>query len=107
MLVAATWPSIGMMGFAMIGAGVGHGLVRGPQTAMVMDVAETSLAHLGTGSAIAAARIIERGASIVALVCIATAADYIGYVGAVYTIAILVLSGALLYLSASNPSRDC
>jgi len=106
LLVAATWPSIGMMGFAMIGAGVGHGLVRGPQTAMVMDVAETSLAHLGTNSAIAAARITERSASIVALVCIATAADYIGYVGAVYTIAILVLSGALLYLSASNPSRD-
>jgi MFS family permease len=99
LLAAAVWPTWLMMLLAVIGTGVGQGLVRGPQVALVMDIAETSLRHVGSNTVLGTLRGLERGGSIVGLIVIASLTTQIGYDGAMGVIALWVLAGAMGFVA--------
>jgi predicted MFS family arabinose efflux permease len=92
--VVAVWPAQWSMLVAVAGAGIGHGMVRDPQVAVAMEIAERELAHLGSSAVLGSLRTLERGGSIVGLIAIALFASYAGYPIAVAVIAGLSLVGA-------------
>ena len=87
---------------AAAGAGLGHGLVRGPQVEMAMNLAETRLTDLGTDSVLGALRFFERVGSLIGLLIVAAITGYFGIPAAIAVIGVLILFGMVLYgLSAS------
>jgi len=92
--VVALWPAQWSMLVAVAGAGVGASMVRDPQVAYAMEIAEQELAHLGPNSVLGSLRTLERGGSIVGLVGFALLAGQAGYPGTVAVIAGLTLAGA-------------
>lgn len=105
LLVAATITNGMTMLFAAVGTGLGYGLVRGPQMAIVMESAEGNLAHLGSAAVLGAVRVVERVGSVVGLIAIAGIAGTFGLDVAMGVIAVLVLSGSVaffIYYTAIN-----
>jgi len=92
--VVALWPAQWSMLVAVAGAGIGHGMVRDPQVAVAMEIAENELAHLGPSVVLGSLRTLERGGSIIGLIGIALFASYAGYASAVALIAGICLVGA-------------
>lgn len=97
LLTAAVWPSETTIFLAVLGSGVGSGMVRGAQVSLSMSIAETELNHLGADSVLGALRTIERFASIAGLLLIATVAGLYGYPVATGVVAVLALGGAMLF----------
>jgi hypothetical protein len=85
------------MALAVVVAGIGHGMVRGPQVAVALSIAESELAHIGANAVLGALRTLERGGSVVGLIGIALLSSYIGYAGAIGATAVWVLGGAALF----------
>ncbi|AZO00603.1 MFS transporter [Mesorhizobium sp. M9A.F.Ca.ET.002.03.1.2] len=97
LLTAAVWPSEIAIFLAVLGAGIGSGMVRGAQVSLSMSIAETELKHLGADPVLGALRTIERFASIAGLLLIAAVAGLYGYAMAIAVVAALALGGALLF----------
>ncbi len=102
--VVVVWPAQWSMLFAVAGAGIAHGMVRDPQVAVAMDIAERELAHLGSTTVLGSLRTLERTGSIIGLVAIAILASFVGYVNAIAAIAGLVFAGAAGFALASAAS---
>lgn len=97
LLVGASWGSqLGIL-VAVWGAGIGYGMVRGPQVSMAMSIAETDLAHLGSNAVLGSLRTLERGGSIIGLVLVALFSSYFGYAPAIGVIGIWVLTGVAAF----------
>lgn len=106
---AAIWPSYWSMLLAVAGAGVGHSLVRDPQVAIAMEIAENQLSQIGTNSVLGSLRTLERAGSIVGLIGLALLSSYAGYGFAIGTISVWVLVGALVFswqLFSEGPPRS-
>jgi len=91
------WPTTWSMLVAVAGAGIAHSLVRDPQVAVAMEIAEHELPHLGSSTVLSSLRTLERLGSLVGLITIALISSYVGYVNAIAVIAGLVLTGAVAY----------
>jgi MFS family permease len=94
LLMAALHPSSWSYLLGAMGAGIGHGLSRGPQSALTVDLAEGALAHFGSNVVLGAVRILERGGSVVGLLAIGFLTSTIGYAGATGAIGLILLAGA-------------
>ncbi|MFD2273572.1 hypothetical protein ACFS07_27740 [Undibacterium arcticum] len=94
--VAFSPGAIGMI-FAVLGAGIGHGLVRGAQVSVAMSIAETDLSHLGESVVLGTLRTMERLGSILGLLAIAALAGQAGYGVATGVIAVWSIAGAALF----------
>jgi predicted MFS family arabinose efflux permease len=97
LLAAAVWPSQIAIFLAVLGSGIGSGMVRGAQVSLSMSIAETELKHLGADPVLGALRTIERFASIAGLLLVAAVAGLYGYAIATATVAALALGGAMLF----------
>jgi predicted MFS family arabinose efflux permease len=97
LLTAAVWLNEITIFFAVLGFGIGSGMVRGAQVSLSMSIAETELKHVGAAPVLGALRTIERFGSIAGLLLIAAVAGLYGYVAATATVAALVLGGAALF----------
>lgn len=97
LLVAVIWPSEAGVFIAVLGAGIGEGLLRGPQISIALSLAESELKHLGPDPVLGALRAAERLGGIVGLLLIATIAGFLGYAVATATVAAIALAGAALF----------
>ncbi|CAN7707115.1 MFS transporter [Mesorhizobium sp. LjNodule214] len=97
LLTAAVWPSQIAIFLAVLGSGIGSGMVRGAQVSLSMSIAETELKHLGADAVLGALRTVERFASIAGLLMVAAVAGLYGYAVATATAATLALGGAMLF----------
>jgi predicted MFS family arabinose efflux permease/HAMP domain-containing protein len=97
LLTAAVWPSQIAIFLAVLGSGIGSGMVRGAQVSLSMSIAETELKHLGADAVLGALRTVERFASIAGLLMVAAVAGLYGYAVATATVAALALGGAMLF----------
>ena len=97
LLAGAAWGTQLAVLIAVVGAGIGHGMLRGPQIAVAMAIAEHDLARAGTNAVFASLRTLERGGSIVGLVLIALLSSETGYAAAIAAVGIWVLLGAAAF----------
>ncbi|MDX8520185.1 MFS transporter [Mesorhizobium dulcispinae] len=97
LLAAAAMTSGWTMLAAAIGTGLGYGLVTGPQTATVMELAEGRLVHIGSEKIVGTVRVMERLGSVAGLIVIAGVAGTFGYSAGMGLIAVLVLAGVGTY----------
>lgn len=97
LLAGAAWGTqLGIL-VAVLGAGIGHGMVRGPQVSIALSIAETDLRHLGSNAVLGSLRTLERGGSIIGLVLIALLSSHIGYLAAIVVIGVWAIAGAAAY----------
>jgi predicted MFS family arabinose efflux permease len=99
------WPGQLMVLVAVMLAGIGHGMVRGPQVSLAMTIAETELAHLGSAAVLGGLRTLERGGSILGLLAVAYLAGSLGYAAAIAAVSFWVLGGAVLFLISTLADR--
>lgn len=97
LLAVAVWPSEITMIFAVLGCGIGHGMVDGAKVSFAMSISETELAHLGADPVLGALRTMERLGSIAGLLLIAALASQFGYAFAIGVVAAWSLAGAALF----------
>jgi hypothetical protein len=83
--------------FGVLGAGIGHGVVRGAQVSLAMSLAETELNELGSTAVLGALRTVERLGSVIGLLVIAGIAGFAGFEMATAAIAIWTLVGAAMF----------
>jgi hypothetical protein len=83
---------------AVWGAGIGQGMMRGPQVSIAMSLAETDLAQLGPNAVLGSLRALERGGSIIGLIVIALASSHIGYPAAMAVVGAWVLLGVFAFV---------
>jgi MFS family permease len=95
--VVVIWPAQWSILAAVAGAGISHGLVRDPQVAVALEIAERDLTHLGSDIVLASLRAFERLGSIVGLLLIALLSSYVGYLNAIAAIVVIVLTGAAAF----------
>jgi len=95
--VVVIWPAQWSMLIAVAGAGIGHGMVRDPQVAVAMEIAEKELNHLGSNIVLGSLRTLERLGSIIGLVAIALISSYTGYTASTALIAGLIFIGAIAF----------
>jgi predicted MFS family arabinose efflux permease len=97
LLAGAAWGTqLGIL-VAVLGAGIGHGMIRGPQVSIALSIAETDLRHLGPNAVLGSLRTLERGGSIIGLVLIALLSSHIGYPAAIVVIGVWAIAGAAAY----------
>ncbi len=98
LLVGAIWGTqLGVL-VAVWGAGIGHGMVRGPQVSIALSIAETDLARLGSNAVLGSLRTLERGGSIIGLVLVALLSSTIGFAAAIGVVGVWVLAGAAAFV---------
>jgi MFS family permease/methyl-accepting chemotaxis protein len=97
LLIAGIWATQNALLIAVIGAGLGHGMVRSHQILVAMQIAETRLIHLGLNVVLGTLRTVERGGSILGLFAIAWLSGFISYQGAICVISAATLGGVLLF----------
>ncbi len=98
LLLGAIWGTqLGVL-VAVWGAGIGHGMVRGPQISIAMSIAETDLARLGANAVLGSLRTLERGGSIIGLVLVALLSSTIGYAAAIGVVGVWVLAGVASFV---------
>ncbi|RWB54778.1 MAG: MFS transporter [Mesorhizobium sp.] len=97
LLAAAAVTTSWTMVTAAIGTGLGYGLVTGPRTATVLELAEGRLAHIGSERLLGTVRVMERLGSVAGLIVIAGVAGRFGYSAGMGLIAVLVLAGVGTY----------
>jgi len=98
LLMGAAWESQLGIFMAVWIAGIGHGMVRGPQVSVAMSIAEADLAYLGSNAVLGSLRTLERGGSIIGLVLIALLSSYLGYAVAIGAMGVLVLAGSAVFV---------
>jgi MFS family permease/HAMP domain-containing protein len=108
LLVGASWGTqLGVL-VAVWVAGIGQGMMRGPQVSIAMSLAENDLAQLGPNAVLGSLRALERGGSIIGLIVIALASSHIGYPAAMTVVGTWVLVGvvafAVSFAIRGNPS---
>jgi MFS family permease/HAMP domain-containing protein len=89
------WPAQWSMLIAVIGVGLGHGLIRDPQVSFAMEIAERELSHLGSNTVLGSLRTLERLGSIAGLISIALITSYTGYTISTALMAGMVFIGAI------------
>ena len=82
------------------GAGIGQGMMRGPQVSIAMSLAETDLAHLGSNAVLGSLRTLERGGSIIGLIVVALLSSHIGYPAAMAVVGVWVLVGTAAFAAS-------
>ena len=98
LLLGAIWGTqLGVL-VAVWGAGIGHGMVRGPQVSIALSIAETDLARLGSNAVLGSLRTLERGGSIIGLVLVALLSSTIGYAAAIGVVGVWVLAGVASFV---------
>lgn len=105
LLAVALWPGQLAMTIALLGSGLGRGLVRGAQVSLALQLAETELDTMGETGVLGALRTLERAGSIIGLLLIAALAGIVGYSGAIAVVAVWVLGGALSFALVSVLAR--
>lgn len=95
--VVVIWPAQWSILAAVAGAGISHGLVRDPQVAVALEIAERDLTYLDSDTVLASLRVFERTGSVVGLLVIALLSSYVGYVNSIATVAGLVITGAAIF----------
>lgn len=83
--------------FAVLGVGLGHGLVRSHQLPMLVQLTESSLAQISQYVVLGTTRTIERGGSIIGLLVAAWFSGVMGYPSTIILLGALSLCGALLF----------
>ncbi|TFH44214.1 MAG: MFS transporter, partial [Lysobacterales bacterium] len=106
LLMGAVWASQLGIFMAVWVAGIGHGMVRGPQVSVAMSIAETDLAHLGSNAALGSLRTLERGGSIIGLVLVALFSSNFGYAAAIGAMGVWILAGAAVFVVSLLVSGD-
>ena len=91
---------------AVVLAGVGYGMLRGPLVSLAMAIAEDELVELGTTSVLSSLRTLERGGSILGLLAIAIVTTVFGYVPAIATLSLWALVGTVLFLLVPDHVRS-
>jgi len=100
LLAGAVWGTqLGIL-VAVWGAGIGHGMVRGPQVSVALSIAESDLRHLGSDAVLGSLRTLERGGSIIGLVLVALLSSHIGYPAAIAVIGVWAIAGAVAYAAS-------
>jgi MFS family permease len=97
LLVGTAWGTQQGVLIAVWGAGIGQGMMRGPQVSIAMSLAESDLAQLGSNAVLGSLRALERGGSIIGLMVIALISSHIGYPAAMGVIGVWVLVGAAAF----------
>ncbi len=98
--VVAFWPAQWSMLIAVAGAGIGHAMVRDPQVAVAMDIAENELQHLGSTAVLGSLRTLERLGSTIGLVTIALVSSTLGYTTSTALMAALAFAGVVWFVLA-------
>ena len=93
----ALWPTEITIAIAVLGAGIGHGVVRGAQVSLAMIIAETELSEAGPTAVLGALRLTERLGSVAGLLLVAAVAGYSGYSAATAVVAVWTLVGAGIF----------
>jgi predicted MFS family arabinose efflux permease len=97
LLAGAGWGTqLGVL-IAVLGAGIGQGMMRGPQITIAMSLAETDLARLGSNAVLGSLRTLERGGSILGLMVIALLSSHFGYPAAIAVVGAWVLLGVIAF----------
>jgi predicted MFS family arabinose efflux permease len=91
------WPTEITIAIAVLGAGIGHGVVRGAQVSLAMTIAETELSEAGPTAVLGALRMFERLGSVAGLLLVAAVAGYSGYSAATAVVAVWTLAGAAIF----------
>jgi predicted MFS family arabinose efflux permease len=91
------WPTEVTIALAVLGAGIGHGIVRGAQISLAMTLAETELKEAGSTVVLGALRTMERLGSVIGLLLVAAVAGYAGYGAATAVVAVWTLAGAAIF----------
>ncbi len=104
-LAAALWPTYWAMLLAVAGSGVGHALMRDPQVAIAMDIAEEDLAAFGPNAVLGSLRTLERAGSILGLLALALLSSQIGYRATIGVVGIWVLVGAVVFMPGMQAGR--
>jgi len=94
------------MFFAVWIAGIGHGMVRGPQVSVAMTIAEDNLAELGPNAVLGSLRTLERGGSIVGLILVAWIGSNSGYPAAIAVVGVWCLVGVAAFVGSMVLSGD-
>jgi MFS family permease len=97
LLVPAYWPAYWSVLLSVSAAGLAHGLIRDSQIAIALEIAEGEMKEVGVETVFGAFRVLERIGSIIGLVCVAAIASFAGFPVAIATIALCILSGALVF----------
>ncbi|MBR9873524.1 MFS transporter [Vibrio sp. J1-1] len=82
---------------AVLGVGLGHGLVRSHQLPVLVQLTESSLAKISQYVVLGATRTIERGGSIFGLLVAAWLSGAVGYPRTIILLGTLSLCGVLLF----------
>jgi len=100
LLLGAVWGTQLGMFIAVWAAGIGHGMVRGPQVSVAMTIAESKLADLGSNAVLGSLRTLERGGSIVGLVLVAWVGSKLGYSTAIGVVGVWCLVGVVAFVGS-------
>ena len=98
LLLPALRPSVTTMALAVLVVGVGHTMVRGPQVALALDIAETEFPETGHGPVLAAMRSLERIGSLAGLLVVAMLAAMFGLDAATLAIGVAAMVAAAVFL---------
>ena len=100
LLLGAVWGTQLGMFIAVWAAGIGHGMVRGPQVSVAMTIAESKLADLGSNAVLGSLRTLERGGSIVGLILVAWIGSKLGYSTAIGVVGVWCLVGVVAFVGS-------
>lgn len=81
-------------------AGIGHGMVRGPQVSVAMTIAENNLVELGSNAVLGSLRTLERGGSIIGLVLVAWTGSKFGFPTAIAVVGVWCLVGVAAFVGS-------
>jgi len=100
LLLGAAWGTQLGVFVAVLCAGIGHGMVRGPQVSVAMSIAETDLTELGPNAVLGSLRTLERGGSIAGLILIALIGSNLGYPVAIGVVGVWCLAGVTAFIGS-------
>lgn len=106
LLLGAAWGTHLGMFIAVWIAGIGHGMVRGPQVSVAMTIAENNLAEQGSNAVLGSLRTLERGGSIVGLILVAWVGSKFGYPTAIGVVGVWCLVGVVAFVGSLALSGD-
>ncbi len=101
MMWVAFAPGVWSMLLAVLGAGIGNGLIRDTQFTIAMEIAEENPQNNGSDMILGALRTIERLSSVIGLILFALLASIAGYTVATAGMIMLLLFGALLFAAVN------
>jgi predicted MFS family arabinose efflux permease len=106
LLLPAVAPSTLTIAFAVLGVGLGHAAIRGPQIALALEIAESELPAGGRDAAMAAMRSLERLGSLVGLLAVSVVAAAFGLATAIGAVGVAGLIAGSLFLARRPTKRE-